>query len=180
MQATAATAKPTPPASAAGPTPAAASSTAAPYRPLTAAPQAVPVDSPDKTTAGIFVLVWFETLNYGYATGDADPLRKSVALGCFTCVNWIKEVQTQADKRMRRTGGFVHVRNLAFTGTSGKDFRFRAALDRDPGALTTPDGATEPVVPGAGEVVDLLVGIATSTLTKSKMWVMQSVAAPTG
>lgn len=141
----------------------------------------MPVDSPNKTTAGIFVLVWFETLNYGYATGDADPLRKTATLGCFTCVNWIKEVQTQADQRMRRTGGFVHVRDLAFTGSEGKDFRFRAALDRDAGVLTAPDGSTEPVVPGAGEVVDLRVGIATSHLTTaSKLWVMQSVAAPTG
>jgi Family of unknown function (DUF6318) len=163
----------------ASPTPTAAVATKK-YAPPTQAPVRVPVTSPDKTKAGIFVLVWFETLNYGYATGDADPLRKAVGLGCFTCANWIIEVQTGANKKMTRTGGFVHVRDLAYVDRVEDDYRFRAVLDRDPGVVTAPDGTPTAVTRGSGEVVELRVGISTSTLSGRRFWTMKSITAPTG
>jgi hypothetical protein len=140
----------------------------------------VPIGSPDKTTAGIFVLVWFETLDYGYASGDADPLRKAVGLGCFTCANWIIEVQTQANKKMTRTGGYVHVRDLVYVDRVEDDYRFRAVLDRDPGVVTAPDGTRTAVTQGSGEVVELRVGLSTSTLSGRKFWTMKSITSPTG
>ena len=141
----------------------------------------VPVKSPDKTKAAIFVLVWFETLDYSYASGDADPLRQTIALGCFTCANWIIEAQTQADKKLTRVGGYVHVRDLAYIGPAkGGDYRFRAVLNRDPGVLTSPDGTKTAIASSSGEMVDLLVGLKTSSLTGTTSWLMKSVTTPSG
>jgi hypothetical protein len=159
---------------------AAATETTKPYTPPARAPGAVPTTSPDKTTAGTFVLVWFETLNYGYRAGDADPLRQTVTLGCFTCVNWILEVQNQADKHLKRTGGYVHVRELLFDKTDKGDYIFRAALDRDPGVLAAPDGTETPISASSGEVVELRVGLTKSGLTGKTSWTMKSVTTPTG
>jgi hypothetical protein len=150
------------------------------YVPPTRAPAPVPVDSPDKTTAGIFVLVWFETLDYGYASGDADPLRRSVGLGCFTCANWIIEVQAQANKKLTRAGGYVHVRDLAYVDRVEDDYRFRAVLDREPGVVAAPDGTRSAVTQSSGEVVELRVGLSTSTLSGRKSWTMKSITSPTG
>jgi Family of unknown function (DUF6318) len=157
-----------------------ATETAKPYTPPTKAPGVVPIKPPDKTTAGIFVLVWFETLDYGYATGDADPLRQSVTLGCFTCANWIIEVQTQANKHLERTGGYIHVRQLVFVESDKGDYVFRAVLDRDPGVLAAPDGKLTPISPSSGEPVELRVGLTKSALTNKTTWTMKSVATPTG
>jgi hypothetical protein len=140
----------------------------------------VPISSADKATAGVFVLVWFETLDYGYATGDADPLRRTVTLGCFTCANWIIDVQTEAAQHLARQGGYVHVRQLVYVGPDRGDHVFRAVLDRDPGLLTAPDGTQTPVSASSGEVVELRVGLTTSALTGKTTWTMKSVTAPTG
>jgi hypothetical protein len=156
------------------------SPTAERYTPPKQAPARVPVGAPDKTKAGIFVLVWFETLDYAYASGDADPLRKTIALGCFPCANWVIEVQTQADKDVTREGGYVHVRDLAYLGQEKDDYRFRAVLNRDPGELTAPDGTRVPIVGSSGEMVDLLVGLKTSSLTGTTSWLMKAVTSPTG
>jgi hypothetical protein len=156
------------------------SATASAYRPPTKAPGAVPVNAPDKTTAAIFVLVWFETLDYGYASGDADPLRRTVTLGCFTCANWIIEVQTQATNHLVRTGGYVHVRQLVYVGPDKDDYVFRAVLDREPGVLVAPDGIETPVSASSGEVVELRVGLTTSALTRKTTWTMKSVTTPSG
>jgi hypothetical protein len=160
--------------------PTTASPTTRPYTPPTAAPAAMPVTAPrNKTTAGIFVLVWFETLNYGYAAGDADPLRRMVTLGCFTCDNWIIDVQDEANKHLVRTGGFVHVRQLLYVDTDKGDYVFRAVLDRDPGVLTAPDGSNSPVMASSGEVVELRIGLTKSTITDKTSWAMKSVTTPT-
>lgn len=150
------------------------------YSPPTEPPPPVPVESPDKTRAGIFVLAWFETLNYGYAADDADPLRQATGLGCFTCMNWIVEVQTQADRDLDREAGFVHVRDLVYLGPAEENYLFRAALDRDPGVLTAPDGTQTAVDAGAGEVVDVTVGISSSSLTETSNWTMKAITAPAG
>jgi hypothetical protein len=159
---------------------ASASETAKPYTPPTKAPGVVPIKPPDKTTAGIFVLVWFETLDYGYASGDAGPLRQAVTLGCFTCANWIIEVQGQADKHLQRTGGYVHVRQLVFVESDKGDYVFRAVLDRDPGVLAAPDGKLTPISPSSGEPVELRIGLTKSELTGKTTWTMRSVTTPTG
>lgn len=148
------------------------------YTPPAEPPPPVPVESPDETRAADFVLAWFETLNYGFATGDADPLRQAVTLGCFTCANWVIEVQTQADRDLDREGGYVHVRDLAYIGPTGEDFAFRAVLNRDPGALTAPDGTRTAVDASSGEVVDLTVGLSSSSLTNTTSWAMKAVTAP--
>jgi len=109
----------------------------------------VPVGDPDKTKAGIFVLVWFETLNYAFANNDADPLPRSVGPGCFACTNWISEVQTNADKQQTQQGGALHVRDLAFRGEDNDDFLFRAVLNRDPGTLADTDGTTTSIANGS-------------------------------
>jgi hypothetical protein len=151
------------------------------YRPPVTAPPTVPASDRDQTTAGVFVLAWFETLNYGLATGDADPLREAVGLGCFTCANWIIEVQRQADLDLTRAGGFVHVRDLVLVAEQEDGtYTFRATLDRDPGTLTAPDGTTAPVDEGRGEVVDVVVGTTTSTLVDRTAWVVRSITAPAG
>jgi hypothetical protein len=126
------------------------------------------------------VLVWFETLNYGYASGDADPLRNSVGMGCFTCANWIIEVQKQANDKLTRAGGYVHVRDLAYVGRVADDYTLRARLDRDPGVVTATDGTSKPVAQGSGEVVELRVGLSSSSLTGRKAWTMKSITSPTG
>jgi hypothetical protein len=154
------------------------SATASPYNPPTQAPEAVPVSSPDKTTAGIFVLVWFETLDYGYASGDADPLRRTVTLGCFTCANWIIEVQTQATEHLVRKGGYVHVRQLVFVESDKGDYVFRAVLGRDPGVLAAPDGKLTPISPSSGEQIELRAGLTKSEITGKTTWTMKSVTTP--
>lgn len=150
------------------------------YSPPTVAPPPVSASSPDTTRAAIFALAWFETLNYGFATGDADPLRQSISLGCFTCANWVIEVQTQADRNLRREGGHVHVRDLVFVGPSGDDFVFRAVLNRDGGELIAPDGGRTAVVESTGEEVDLSVGLSSSSLTGTTAWSMKGITAPSG
>jgi hypothetical protein len=154
------------------------SPSATPYSPPTKTPGIVPIKPPDKTTAGIFVLVWFETLDYGYASGDADPLRQTVTLGCFTCANWIIEVQTQANKHLERTGGYLHVRQLVFVESVKGDYVFRAVLDRDPGVLAAPDGKLTPISPSSGEQVELRVGLTKSEITGKTTWTMKSVTTP--
>jgi hypothetical protein len=124
--------------------------------------------------------VWFETLDYGYASGEADPLRRTVTLGCFTCANWIIEVQSQATKHLDRTGGYVHVRQLVFIESDKEDYVFRAVLDRDPGVLAAPDGTLTPVSASSGEQVELRVGVTESALTGKTTWTMRSVSTPTG
>ncbi len=144
----------------------------------TTAPAPLPVATVDKTQAGIFILVWVETLNYGYAQNDADPLRKSISLGCFTCANWVIDVQTHKNDGVTQTGGAVHVRQLVYLGPANADFRFRALLDRDPGVSTGKDGTTTPVIGSTGQVVDLQVGVSTSGLTGKKSWTIKSITAP--
>ena len=148
------------------------------YQPPATAPPPLPVATIDKTQAGIFVLVWVETLNYGYAHNDADPLRRSITLGCFTCANWVIDVQTHKNKGITQTGGAVHVRQLAYLGPTGTDFLFRALLDRDPGTTTTKSGVASPVVGSTGQVVDLQVGVTTSSLTNNNAWTMKSITTP--
>ena len=167
-------------ASTTSPPPGTAPASSTDYTPPTTAPASVPVTPHTKTTAGVFVLVWFESLNYGFASGDANPLRQSTGLGCFTCANWITEIQNQADEKLTHEGGFVHVRDLAYVGPVDDDFLLRAVLDRDPGVVTAPDGTTTPVTAGSGEVVELRVGVSTSTLSKKSFWTVKSLTTPTG
>lgn len=164
---------------------AAPTSASASYTPPSRAPEVVPASTVDLDAATTFVITWFETLNYGFATGDADPLRTSTGLGCFTCANWITEIQSQADQDVRRVGGSVHVVDMASVavapgGRSGEpeDFVFRARLSRDAGALVAADGTRTPLDASQGEVVDLTVGLSTSSLTGETSWTMKSIAAP--
>lgn len=161
----------------------ASAATSPAYLPPSTAPDAVPVATVDLDTATTFVVAWFETLNYGLATGDADPLREMTGLGCFTCANWIIEIQTQADGGARREGGSVHVVDMARVaaaapGGQPEDFTFRARLTRDAGELIAPDGTRTPLDASQGEVVDLTVGLSTSTLTGETFWTMKSITAP--
>ena len=161
-------------ATSAAPSPVAAST----YQAPATAPTALPVTTVDETQAGIFILVWVETLNYGYAHSDANPLRQSISLGCFTCANWVIDVQTHENNGITQVGGAVHVRQLVFLGPAGDGFSFRALLDRDPGATTAKNGTTTAIIGSTGEVVDLRVTVTTSSLTKKKAWTMTSITAP--
>lgn len=165
--------------SSAAPTESSSTDPVAAYAPPTGAPEPVPAEKVDQTTAGIFVLVWFETLNYAFVSGDADPLRQSVGLGCFSCTNWISQVQTHSDLSQTQTGGFIHVRDLALVGPVQKDFLFRTVLDQDPGVVQAKNGTQKPIPQGRGEVVEIRVGISTSSISGRSMWTVKSLTAPT-
>ena len=137
------------------------------YSAPTTAPSPVSVAVVDTDTAVDFVMTWFELLNYGFASGDADPLRRSTGLGCFTCANWIREVQTTADQNAERSSAFIHVDGMALIGQADQNFSFRASLVQDAGTLST-------------EIVELTVGISTSSLSGARSWAMKSIVPPAG
>lgn len=142
------------------------------------APAAVPVGNGDLEGATDFVIAWFDTLNYGFSSGDADPLRRTTSLGCFTCVGWISEIQQQHDRAAHREGGLVVLRDAALAGMVGKDYVIRASLQQQPGRVT---GTGAPrAVPAAGsiEIVDLQVGISTTSLDGKPRWAMKSITPP--
>ena len=148
------------------------------YQPPVTAPRPLPVDKVDDTQAGIFVLVWVVTLNYGYAHNDADPLRASISLGCFTCSNWVIDIQNRKNDGTSQTGGGIHIRQLVLLGASGGNFQFRALLDRDPGETTGQDGTNNPVPGSTGQIVDMTVGPTTSSLSGKSSWTMKSITEP--
>ncbi|GAB3056374.1 hypothetical protein GCM10027053_17060 [Intrasporangium mesophilum] len=125
-----------------------------------------------------FLLTWVDVLNYGFATGDADPLRRSTAMGCYTCANWIIDVQTQRDKQLVRDGGRVRIDSAVFRGTTDGLFFFRASMTQDAGSLSDGRGKIVPIPASGPEVVDLAVGISTSSITGAKSWTMKSIEAP--
>ena len=137
------------------------------YTAPSTAPTPVAVAVVDTDTAVDFVMAWFELLNYGFASGDADPLRQSTGLGCFTCANWIREVQGMADQNAERSSAFIHVDGMALIGQADENFSFRASLVQDAGTLST-------------EIVELTVGISTSSLSGARNWTMKSITPPAG
>ncbi|MGW5240179.1 DUF6318 family protein [Monashia sp. NPDC004114] len=141
-------------------------------------PATVSTTSVDKDRAVDFLLTWVDVLNYGFATGDADPLRRSTAMGCYTCANWIIDVQTQRDKQLTRDGGRVRIDSAVFRGTTDGLFFFRASLTQDAGSLSDGRGKIVPIPASGPEVVDLAVGISTSSVTGAKSWTMKSIEAP--
>jgi hypothetical protein len=159
-------------------TPPVSSTTTGPPAP-TAAPAEVPVGNGDLDTATDFVLAWFQTLNYGLSSGDADPLRGTTSLGCFTCAAWIAQVQEQHDRREHRVAGLVDLRDAAVAGMVGKDYVIRASLQQQPGRIENGRGATQ-TVPAAGtvEIVDLQVGVTTASLDGRPRWTMKAITPP--
>jgi hypothetical protein len=141
-------------------------------------PATVSATSVDKDHAVDFLLTWVDVLNYGFATGDADPLRHSTAMGCYTCANWIIDVQTQRDQQLTRDGGRVRIDSAVFRGTAEGLFFFRASLTQDAGRLSDDRGQVVPIPASGPEVVDLAVGISTSSITGAKSWTMKSIEAP--
>jgi hypothetical protein len=143
------------------------------------APTAVPVGAADLDAATDFVLAWFQTLNYGLSTGDADPLRRTTSLGCFTCAQWITQVQQQHDDGGTRTGGLVTLRDAALAGMIGDDYVIRASLQQQPGQVSTGTGSPRPV-PAAGstEIVDLQVGVSTASFDGQPRWTMKAITPP--
>jgi hypothetical protein len=159
----------------------ASSATASPSAPVapSVAPNAVPVGAADLDAATDFVLAWFQTLNYGLASGDADPLRQTTSLGCFTCAGWITQVQEQHDRAEHREGGLVTLRDAALAGMVGQDYVIRASLQQQPGQIDNGLGASR-AVPAAGtiEIVDLQVGVTTASLDGQARWAMKAITPP--
>lgn len=159
--------------------PASGPSTAAYLPEVPAKPAVVAADVADKAHAVDFVVAWFQGLNRAFATGDADVLRESTGLGCFTCQNWVIEIQDLSDGGLTRRGGQVELGTVVYRGRQGENFLFRASLTRRAGALVDASGATVGTLPESGQqVVDLMVGVSTSSVTGNKSWTMRSVAEP--
>jgi len=126
-----------------------------------------------------FVLAYFETLNYGYATGDADPLRAVTSLSCFTCQQWIIEIATLQEEGLTREGGSLLVSTIGTVGQAvGGGYQFRVELDRLPGQVTDASGENTLEFGASTEFVDITVGLQTSGLTGETTWTTSSVTAP--
>jgi hypothetical protein len=145
----------------------------------TAPPNEVPVGSADLDAATDFVLAWFQALNYGLATGDADPLRRTTSLACFTCAAWVTQVQQQHDAGEHRDGGLVSLGGAAAVGMVGEDFVLRASIQQQPGTVSGGNASVRPV-PAAGsvEVVDLRVGVSTASMDGKPRWTMKAITPP--
>lgn len=149
-----------------------------PYEAPSTAPSLPATNVEDVDRARDFVLAYVETLNYGYATGDADPLRKVTSLSCFTCQQWIIEIATLEEEGLTREGGSVLVSTIGTVGeTTTGGFQFRVVLDRLPGEVT--DGEGDSIAFDAStEIVDVAVGVQTSGITGDTTWTMSTVQAP--
>lgn len=145
----------------------------------TAPPAEVPAAPSDLAAATDFVLAWFQALNYGLATGDADPLRSTTSLACFTCAGWVTQIQQQHDAGERRDGGLLALGGAAAVGMIGDDFVLRVSIQQQPGTIADGSGPARPV-PAAGstEVVDLQVGVSTASLDGTPRWRMKSITPP--
>lgn len=156
----------------------------APYVPPTAPPQPLSVAAVDRDGAVDAVMRFFDALNYGYARGDADPLRAMSTLGCSACVGWVQDVQRMADEHRHQDGGWIRVVGMQATGAAGGQFAFRASLLREPGTVEG-DGTSTPVVAGGkGDLVDLVVAPQASSVTGRTTWTVVAMelvpmAAPT-
>lgn len=145
----------------------------------TAAPAEVPAAPADLAAATDFVLAYVKALNYGLATGDADPLRRTTSLACFTCAGWVTQIQQQHDAGEHRDGGLLALGGAAAVGMVGDDFVLRASIQQQPGTISGGSGPARPV-PAAGstEVVDLQVGVSTASLDGRPRWTMKSITPP--
>ena len=155
----------------------------APAAPDYAAPSVAPsLPGTDVDTAEQgreFVLAYVETLNYGYATGDADPLRAVTSLSCFTCQQWIIEIATLEEEGLTREGGSLLVSTIGTVGgTVGGGYQYRVVLDRLPGQVRDATGSNAATFEASTEIVDVTVGLETSGLTGATSWTTTSVTAP--
>lgn len=142
----------------------------APYVPPSRAPDPLPVAAVDRDAAVDAVMRFFDALNYGYAHGDANPLRTMSALGCSACVGWVQDVQRMSDAHRHQEGGWIRVVGMQATGSADGQFAFRASLLREPGVLEG-DGTSTPVVAGGkGDLVDLVVAPQDSSVTGRTTW----------
>lgn len=125
-----------------------------------------------------FVLAYVETLNYGYATGDADPLRAVTSLSCFTCQQWIIEIASLEQEGLTREGGSLLVSTIGTVGETAGRYQYRVVLDRLPGQVTDASGDNTLTFEPSTEIVDVSVGLETSGITGETTWTTTSVAAP--
>jgi hypothetical protein len=161
-------------ASSLGPTP-----SLPPYTVPTVAPRAVTATTSTQDASVDFVLAYLDALNYGYAHGDADPLRTMSALSCAPCVNWIKDIETRKSTGARQSGGVIRIVGMRSLGASSGAWAFRASLWRESGTTTLSSGTATPLSAQA-ELVDILVAPQTSALTGSTTWQVVAITpAPT-
>lgn len=152
-----------------------------PYVPPTLAPEPVPVTTLERDEAVDAVLRFFDALNYGFAHGDADPLRRVSTLGCSGCVGWVQEIQRMADAGQHQRGGWVRVVGMTATGASGDQFAFRASLLREPGEVVEGATAVPVSAAGKGELVDVVVAPRTSGVSGTTVWTLVAMElAPMG
>lgn len=162
-----------------GPTASPVSSTAPAYVAPSVAPTLPATDVDTAEQGREFVLAYVETLNYGYATGDADPLRAVTSLSCFTCQQWIIEIATLEEEGLTREGGSLLVSTIGTVGrTVGSGYQYRVVLDRLPGQVVDAAGSNAATFEASTEIVDVTVGLETSGLTGATTWTTTSVTAP--
>lgn len=150
-----------------------------PYEPPSVAPSLPATDVDTVEQSREFVLTYFETLNYGYATGESDPLAAITSLSCFTCQQWIIEIATLEEEGLTRVGGSLLVSTIGTVGqTTNGDYQFRVVLDRLPGEITDATGENTRTFEASTEIIDVAVGLETSGITGNTTWTMSSVTPP--
>ncbi len=155
----------------------------APTAAPTLTPYVVPSTRPAPVTATAVqrddavdaVVRFFDALNYGYATNDADPLRTMSTLDCSPCVAWIQEIQRNHDEGRRQVGGFVRLLEMRADGQQQHRFLFRAVLVREAGTITGPTATTPVVGAGKAELVDIVVSVQQSAATGMTSWVLTAM-----
>ncbi len=146
------------------------------YRQPTTAPTALPVSTITRGAAVDAVLAFFDALNHGLQTGDADPMRRMAAMSCGPCTEWVMRVQRQHDEGVRQQGGRIYVVGMVALGEDGVDFLFRASVLQESGTLTGPDGTPRPIAAGGkAELIDLRVGPDLSVRAAGPQWMVKTI-----
>ncbi|MBD7996755.1 hypothetical protein H9639_15765 [Arthrobacter sp. Sa2CUA1] len=58
-----------------------------------------------------FVEYWFDLINYGYETGDVEPIRAISGPNCKVCVNFYEDIPSNYAEGGWLEGGYVDVEN---------------------------------------------------------------------
>lgn len=138
-------------------TSAATSEAAATPTESTPAPPQMPPEAREATPEGAaaFVRHFFQLVNYAYATGDTEPLRRASHSDCETCASVVDQVEQRYSTGGRISGGEISVVS-AQAGpiddvgislvTTAYDQASLTELDADGNVVTTGSGEDDSVI----------------------------------
>jgi len=120
-------------------------------------PLAARESTPEAALLG--VAVFFDLLNYSYATPDAAPLRDFTDPMCFTCQRWVIEVQNMMGGGARNEGGNVIIDTAELVGgtpgdaQSAPEYSFAVSLFREAGEQVSASAPPQTLPEGAQNVI---------------------------